>query len=966
MAMRTPSVPATRVATLMFLMLFFWGHAAAAGQEGVGSGKDRTENAKKGVGRVDPSLVDDLARGCAMLDDPLQRRRMDGLLYKLIQLCGRQDLLDGATRNAEPETAVPVAEPEGQTALARSREADALVNAPAGDTAPAGQSHTQGESAMARSEFTGTLCAGYNDSYHALTANEGFTGFSRSTDGGVSWLDRGPLDKDSLGDPALVWRKVDGHFYFAALHTNGLGLWKSTDDCQSFSFVGMIHTGISDDKELMAVDNNPASPHFGKLHLVWTNFDTGQIFATVSADGGAAWSTPVALSTNGDPVQGAWPTVAADGTVYASWVRWMTYPEGPLDIEVAKSTNGGVSWSRVAQPMTAGTVPRDSSATFDCSRDALNGKIRYLPSPQIAAGPGGLLHVVYSRDPDGVDNGDVIDIYYRRSTDGGSTWGTEVRLNDDATTRDQFFPSLALGTENAVSVSWYDRRLDPNNLLIDRYQRLSYDGGATWQPSTRLTDVSSPVRIDTELATCYHGDYDQHLMTPTHAVVVWSDDRNVQSGHNDADVFTDRVVVSNDFLVTANVPVAAICRPDSAVLNLEVLRFSSFAESVNLASLAWPSGLSAAFSPNPINLPATGSTLTISGTSVLAFGNHELKVRGTSSPSGIQRQASLSLSVFTQNPAAPAPSSPANTASGQDIYPTLQWSPATEAASYQVELATDAAFTNIVSSATVVETRWRLPAALAELTTYFWRVRATNPCGVGSYGTPFSFTTRKVPDILLVDDDDNIPNVRPTYEAALAALGQTYDVYDTANSDAEPSSEILDLYGTVIWFTGHEFGGAAGPGAPASARLATWLAATKGCFFLSSQDYYYDRGVNSFGTDYLGLQSATDTMQTTVTGTGAFSGLGPYTLNYSFGNFTDSLVAAPGGSVAFQGNLAPIGLSKIGSGWRTVFFAFPLEGIPNTTQRHDVLRRTLQFCMRPFFSDGFESGNTSAWSQTVP
>ena len=41
---------------------------------------------------------------------------------------------------------------------------------------------------------------------------------------------------------------------------------------------------------------------------------------------------------------------------------------------------------------------------------------------------------VYSRDPDGLNTGDVIDVYYRRSTDNGATWGAEVKLNDDATT----------------------------------------------------------------------------------------------------------------------------------------------------------------------------------------------------------------------------------------------------------------------------------------------------------------------------------------------------------------------------------------------------------------------------------------------------------------------------------------------------------------------------------------------------
>ena len=38
-------------------------------------------------------------------------------------------------------------------------------------------------------------------------------------------------------------------------------------------------------------------------------------------------------------------------------------------------------------------------------------------------GPDGCLHVVYSYDPDGYDTGDVVNVYYRRSCDNGTTWG---------------------------------------------------------------------------------------------------------------------------------------------------------------------------------------------------------------------------------------------------------------------------------------------------------------------------------------------------------------------------------------------------------------------------------------------------------------------------------------------------------------------------------------------------------------
>ncbi len=107
--------------------------------------------------------------------------------------------------------------------------------------------------------------------------------------------------------------------------------------------------------------------------------------------------------------------------------------------------------------------------------------------------------------------------------------GTEVLVNDDGTTRDQFFPTLSVGEGNTVSAAWYDRRDDPNNILVDYYQRLSYDGGVTWEPSVRVSDVSTPIYLDPNLATCYHGDYDTQVQTETAALIQWSDDRRTST-----------------------------------------------------------------------------------------------------------------------------------------------------------------------------------------------------------------------------------------------------------------------------------------------------------------------------------------------------------------------------------------------------------------------------------------------------
>ena len=61
--------------------------------------------------------------------------------------------------------------------------------------------------------------------------------------------------------------------------------------------------------------------------------------------------------------------------------------------------------------------------------------------------------MVSVRDPDGYNTGDVINVYYRRSTDNGATWAPEVLLNDDATTHNQFFPTISASATGSIGSS---------------------------------------------------------------------------------------------------------------------------------------------------------------------------------------------------------------------------------------------------------------------------------------------------------------------------------------------------------------------------------------------------------------------------------------------------------------------------------------------------------------------------------
>ncbi|MFN7963002.1 MAG: sialidase family protein [Thermoanaerobaculia bacterium] len=466
------------------------------------------------------------ASACALLNDKNAVSRMDGLLWNLIWSCGRQDMLAKLRVEGIEDDSLP------DFNLATT---DVKVNNTAPETSG---SRTQSETSIARNDNTGTICSSYNDSWEFFGAGGGggFTGFARSTDGGATWSDRGAVGSNSFGDPSLVWRKVDGKFYLATLSSGGgLVLFRSDDDCTTFTQISTPSNTGSDDKEILAVDNTPTSPNYGNLYIVWTNFSLGTapIQGKRSTNAGITWSAATTIS-NGGTVQGAWPAVAPNGDVFVAWLRYASFPNGNISVRVARSVNGGTSYSVVTAPLSNVVSPRDSAASTSCGRPALKGNIRFLASPQITVTSDGVLHVVYNRDPDGVFNsGDVVNVYYRRSTNSGSTWSTQFQLNDVGT-NDQFFPTIQ-SRGNTLVAGWYDRRNDAANTRFDYYERTSADSGLTWGANVRVSDVNSPVVLDANLATCYHGDYDMSLVTDTGTVIQWASDRD-----GTPDVWTDR------------------------------------------------------------------------------------------------------------------------------------------------------------------------------------------------------------------------------------------------------------------------------------------------------------------------------------------------------------------------------------------------------------------------------------------
>ncbi|MBU0719657.1 MAG: hypothetical protein KJ749_15540, partial [Planctomycetes bacterium] len=389
-----------------------------------------------------------------------------------------------------------------------------------------------------------------------------------------------------------------------------------------------------------------------------------------------------------------------------------------------------------------------------------------------------------------------------------------------------------------------------------------------------------------------------------------------------------------------------VCAPDSPVYEITVGQVLGFSDPVTLSTSGEPAGASVDFSVNPVVPPVT-STLTIGDTGAASPGTYTITIEGASSTPS--RFAKVELRLFDVPPDVVTPTSPVHGDIDVSLLPTFTWSAAAGATEYALEVARDYAFSEVVIDATAIsDTSYAVETPLDDGTEYYWRVAASNVCGTGGVSAVYTFTTRDVPEILLVDDDDNGPDVRSYYTDALDALDYDYDVWDTNNSDIEPDAVDLAAYSIVIWFTGDEYGGGAGPGTTGETALATFLA-DGNCLFISSQDYHYDRGQTTFMSDYLGAASIINEVgHTTVTGEGTvFAGRGPYALSYPFSNFSDAVSPDGTAELAFSGTGGDAAIAKDNGTYRSTYWGFPFEAVPTATQRNELMDVVVRWCRGP-------------------
>ena len=234
--------------------------------------------------------------------------------------------------------------------------------------------------------------------------------------------------------------------------------WITTHRGQPDYLMTAAKANTSDpDKQWLTIDNNPASPHYGRVYAMWTIFVLNpaviyESHADAHPDGTHSdWSTPQILPT----VDGKrWdtymlPHVTPDGTV------WTTTTNNPAqqgfasaDIALVWSRDGGATWQGPLPVTRNIDVPTYQNTTFR------EGILNSFATGMQRTGGHYPLYVTYEDGHEGASN-----VYLMASYDSGATWRAPILVNDNDRATDTLQPNLHVAPNGTVAVAFYDRRL---------------------------------------------------------------------------------------------------------------------------------------------------------------------------------------------------------------------------------------------------------------------------------------------------------------------------------------------------------------------------------------------------------------------------------------------------------------------------------------------------------------------------
>lgn len=311
--------------------------------------------------------------------------------------------------------------------------------------------------------------------------------YKRSADNGLTWSSDTRLTNNTASsyEPCISSYGSNLHILFSDERSGYFEIYymRSTNNGSNWSTA----VRVSADDSYHSYSAFICATNY--IYAAWLDEFEGDldIYYSRSSNNGYNWSTPVSL-TNGNQAQ-KYPMITSSGSnvhiVYEDERVSLTNTE----IYYRRSTNSGVNWDaevRLTNNSAQSWNPHITSegnmlyVVFDddrtgnheiyFKRSTNNGSSwssdailtinsGYSASASIAVS-GIYAHLVWSDDRDGNS-----EIYYKFSTNSGSTWGADTRLTNSA--GDSRGASVCL-SGNAVNVLWYDGRSGNNEIYYKR------------------------------------------------------------------------------------------------------------------------------------------------------------------------------------------------------------------------------------------------------------------------------------------------------------------------------------------------------------------------------------------------------------------------------------------------------------------------------------------------------------------
>ncbi len=312
-------------------------------------------------------------------------------------------------------------------------------------------------------------------------------GYGYTTDGGQNWTFPGVIDPGVFrSDPVLDFDS-EGNFYYNSLTVVGGGDYV----CDVFRILdgGVVwDDGVfaqGGDKQWMRIDKTDGIGA-GNNYSFWTSYYSTCYpgFFTRSTNGGNSYEDCVTI-----PGSPQWGTLAVgpEGELYVVGAGYQ------YDILVAKSTTA---------QNPGNTVSWDSYAAVDLDGE-LSGWAPVNPAGlvgqawvdvDVSNGPGnGNVYVLASVDR--FSNNDPADVMFAKSTDGGQTFGSPIRINDDAGTNNyQWFGTMSVAPNGRIDAIWLDTRdaSGGSQYWSALYYSYSNDQGETWSENEKLSESFDP------------------------------------------------------------------------------------------------------------------------------------------------------------------------------------------------------------------------------------------------------------------------------------------------------------------------------------------------------------------------------------------------------------------------------------------------------------------------------------------